>query len=165
MSLRNPLSGLKKLRRRLGVGGDELEGCEADGGEGVGSMGSLPQSEPHAVMEGRHGRPWPGNETDMSGGRVDSMDPPLYSGCSEFSPVNERGDNIGGREAASERREASNRNSYLDLGGEGVAETGPSREGDDTNGEKVDQITTTPLISNSGESGSMQSVPCFSCWP
>ena len=168
MSLRNPLSGLKKeLKRRLGGGGDELEPCGADdGGESVGLTGSLPQPELHVVVGGRHDFTRPGNEIGVGGGRVDSTDLPPHSGGPEFAPVNRRESSTGEREAAIETREASRRDSYLGLGGEGVAESGPGREGHDTDGAKVDQIgppVSTPSISNSGESGSTQTVPHSSC--
>lgn len=167
MSLRNPLSKLKKkLKRRLGGGRDELEGCGADdGGESVDLTGSLLQSEPHADVKGRHGHLRPGNETDVGGGRVDSADLPPHSGSSELAAVNERGDDRGEREAAIERRNASRGDSRLGPGGEDVAESGPSRSGYDTNGEKVDRIsppTSTPSISNGREPGGMQMVPYLS---
>jgi len=102
MSLRNPLSGLKKkMKWWLAGGRDELEKRGADKGEE--SLTSLlPKQGPHVVMKGRCGHPWPGNKVDVGGEQVDSMDLTLHSDGSGCVPTSERGEGgvIKGRETS-----------------------------------------------------------------
>jgi hypothetical protein len=162
MSLRKPFSKLKKkLKRQLAGGGHEPERIGAGtGGENADWTGSLPQPGPHVIAEGEHDHPRPGNETDVDRGRIDPTDPPPHSDDPGFMPVSESGHDGGGREAAIEGREVSQRDLDLRSDVEGVAESGPSQEG-----EKVDRVhppKSFPSTSHGGESKSMQTTRHFS---
>lgn len=144
MSLRNPLSGLKKkMKRRLAGGGHEPERGPDVSGERVDETSSLPQQE-HLLAEGEHDRLQSGNKDDADGRRVGSTDPLPHSDDSGFVPVDRSGRSGGEREAIVEGREADERNLHVRPGIEDVVEGEPNQEGNDIDGGKISLVNPPP---------------------
>ena len=141
MTLQNPVSGLKKSKRPLPGGTYESgTGGTNAGDESVDGTDSILQPEPDFMARGNRDRPQLGNEADVNGERVGSMDPLPCSGDHRFVPVSEIGHNKGEREAVTEGREAGEEGLHLRSG---VGVVVPSHGGG-VDEERANQATLSP---------------------
>ena len=134
-NIRSSFSGLKKkIRHKVTRSKRKQDGIESDAlGERVDSPGSLLLPGSHVVVGGSHDGG--GNRADTDGPQVDSIDLPSQPDEPEPVPGHEEAD-VGATPAGS----------------------GPIQGGNDTDGQKVERISTplpTVSISHSGAPGGM----------
>ena len=152
MDIRDSFSRIKKKLKHLGRK-HKPDGAGIDaGGGGVDSTDSLLRPEARIVLAGgSHDRE--GNETSAGGSQACLTDQLPHPG--EPEPVSTRG---GGNDQEEGEADVAGSRSHLHPDVEGVVGSGPGREGDDVEGEKLGQLypsPSIPLITHSGEPDGM----------